>query len=344
MSIYREQFMDQERRRQAKETNVYGEVRQHLHFDGVDRMILGIGDCRTGTTAWLAAAARAGFPAYYQIGKGALRCIQNTEIDLNSGDKLYVPEHVSFGQRGNVVVAKETIGPQNSTECTYNALRSYLHNDYDNKGLDPSQLHVVFFARNPVATYHSWKQAIGEGSPIHPMDSKTMEGHFLLAALTEKAILKQLREDNISHTVFAQELLVPPPGVSQADHSAYILSTIFDQAGAPLATDQAMHAVTNCQEGANTINQYPGLTFFKNNIKFAHEPPYNWDGAIAPTLKGDSYKAMPQQVSLNSLNDSERRFFQTTEIFDTYYYDLLPQSIDQLGLEEFETFYFPSNN
>lgn len=316
------------------EKNIYGKVRDLLHFDEVDKMILGVGDCRTGTTAWLAAAVRAGFPGYYQAGKGGMRCILKNIQEGNNPNKRWVPDNIYFGQHGRTVVAKETIGPQNPTECSFNPVKAYSYSNYDKKGLDPSQLHIVFFLRNPVSTFLSWEKVfskeVSKKSHVKPLDLGTLKSNFTLAARTEMDIYKQLVEENRSFTVFAQELLQAPPGVDQAVHSAQVLQTIFDRAGAPISDNQAMFAVSNWRE--------QGPDWLKDRIFFPNEPDYNYEGGIYPTLNSEGYGYIHRDTSLRALNAFDLSYFESADLID-FYNDHLHESAEHLGIKEFEHLY-----
>ena len=296
-----------------------GRIREHLHLEGVDKMILGVGDCRTGTTAWLAAASRIGFPAYYQPGKAAMRCM------MQEG---YEPEDIYFAQPGKpIVVAKETIGPQNIEECTLNPVRTYKYDNYDNRGLNPSQLHVVFFIRNPVAILRSWHKIFGPGSSVSPMDLSQLIHNFVHSAQKEREIYSELVMQEIPHTVFAQELLEPPEGIDQATHSARVMQTIFERAGITVSDEAALFAVSDWQK--------EGVENLKARIKFPREPHYNYEGGIYPTLASKGYQFVPQQVSLDDLTDDERSVFQTTDLIG-FYNDLLPVSAQHLLVERYD--------
>lgn len=316
-----------------KEKDIYGRIREYLHVDGVDKMILGIGDCRTGTTAWLAAASRAGFPAYYQPAKAALRCLKTEK----NGPPT-TPEHIYFGEKGNIVVVKETIGPQNHTESTLDPVKSYTHNKFDNKGLDPSQLHVVFFVRNPVSVLQSWHRIFGEGVDesrgLHAMHPDVVDANYVTAAQTEISIYEDLVNKNISHTVFAQELLTPPSWMNPADynnHYASILSTIFDRAGTPITPEQAMFAVS----GWNV----QGPQYLMDRITFPREPVYNFEGGISPTLESHGYQHVTKNATLADItNDDIRDTFETAQL-TLYYNELLKVSAEHLDVPEHERFY-----
>lgn len=333
MSFYyseRDRYSPSGKERAPREKNIYGRVRELFNFDGVSKMILGVGDCRTGTTAWLAAMARANFPAYYQIGKGGMRCmLKNMEEDTDK----WVPDKVNFGEKGSIVVAKETIGPQNITECTFNPVKAYSYSDYDKKGLDPNQLHVVFFVRNPVSTLQSWHNVFGEGakkSGVKPIDSEQLIYNYMLSAQTELQIYDQLNQQNIPHTVFAQELLQAPEGINQAYHSAQILKTISDRAGAPISDKQALFAVSDWQK--------QGAEYLKKKIYFPNEPNYNYEGGIYPTLASEGYGYLHRSVSQDSLTPLHLSGFQSAELIDSYN-DLLDKSAQDLGINDYDHLY-----
>lgn len=310
--------------------NIYGQVRDLFNFEGVDKMILGVGDCRTGTTAWLAAMARAGFPAYYQVGKGGMRCLLK---NMSDNENNWIPDSVHFGEKGRTVVAKETIGPQNNIECTFNPVKAYSYSDYDKKGLSPDQLHVVFFVRNPVSTLQSWHNIFGDGARktgAKPLDPDVLVSNYMLAARTELTIYDQLLQNNIPHTVFAQELLQAPAGVSQAIHSKNILRTITDRAGTPITDKQALFAVTNWKK--------QGVEYLEKRIFFPNEPNYNYEGGIYPTLASEGYGYFHQNVSQANLSPFDLTSFQSAELIDSYN-DLLERSAQDLGVEQIDHLY-----
>lgn len=314
-------YTRQEGKSTPKETGtIYDEIRKHLHFKGVEKLMLGVGDCRTGTTAWLAAASRIDFPAYYQPAKAIMRCLMADQE----------PEDIYFTKkRRKIVVAKETIGPHNPIECTLNPLDLYLsdgksHNG-DNRGLSPEQLHVVFFLRNPVAILKSWQKAFSEDNKVNPIDPKTLLSNFVLAARTEMLIYKQLQEQEISHTVYVQELLQDLDGRGDF-HEPYILQRIFSNAGIPLSPTQAVYATTGWQEqGA------PGL---KKRIKFPYEPPYNAEGTTDRILNSTRYQFVGQPATLADMTSYELTAFQSAGLIK-FYNQLLPVSADHLGVYNF---------
>lgn len=319
---------------QPKEKDIYGRIREYLHVDGVDKMILGVGDCRTGTTAWLAAAARAGFPAYYQPAKAALRCIKTEK----NGERL-TPQHIHFGEKSNIVVAKETIGPQNHTESTLDPVKSYTFNHFDNKGLNTNQLHVVFFVRNPVAILQSWHRIFGGGvvnKGLNAMHPDVVDANFVTAAQTEMGIYEELHNKNIPHTVFAQELLTPPEWMKKEDHHIHyerILSKIFNRAGAPITDEQAYFAVNNWQQ--------EGSQYLLDRITFPTEPVYNFEGGISPTLESPGYRHVANNATLADItNDDLRDTFQTAEL-TLFYNELLQISAKHLDVDasDYERFY-----
>lgn len=311
---------------------LYGKIRKHLNFDGVDQMVLGIGDCRTGTTAWLAASRRLKFPVFYQPAKAILRCIVANEqpeevvFGMNQGKNGFVSKEQldEPDEPKKIVVAKDTIGPHNPIECTLNPLDAYLYSAQDNRGLPQEKLFVNFFVRSPIRIWESWKKV------FHRTDPDFLLANFINAAQTERGVYEQVLQLGIPHTVFAQELLQDVDGRGK-NHPAQVLKTLYSRAGILLPDNDFIHATTGWNK--------KGQPSEKSQIIFPKEPPYDSEG-IDTTLNSSGYFYVGPKTSgtPEDLTPHELNMFESAYLFDSYNQSL-ETSAEHLQVKNFEQFY-----
>lgn len=111
------------------------------------KIYLGVGPCRSGTTAFLQVFANAGVKSWYQPIKTMLRDSVkkklNYDFELPSTDSIFI---------------KETIGAGTKLECTLDPLRILIE-----AGVPKEKIEVIGFVRDPIAVQASWNKYVKEG-------------------------------------------------------------------------------------------------------------------------------------------------------------------------------------
>lgn len=122
------------------------DISEEIWYKGkeeVPRLLIAIAPCRTGTTAQLKVFSSIGIDSEYQPIKGIQR---RTAYDGKTG-----PFIIPCEEKNKILFIKETLGPYNRGECTYNPLRVLY-----NSGYDESKITAIFEMRDPIDTYASW--------------------------------------------------------------------------------------------------------------------------------------------------------------------------------------------
>ncbi len=185
------------------------DLSSRIDFQGqIPNIILGVGPCRSGTTAMLRVFAEAGIDAWSQPIKTTLRDF------LNGKPNPYVftvPDKP-------VIFIKETLGADTREESTLNPLAVLL-----DAGVPAEKLHVLALTREPLATVDSWIRVIKKSSP------EELVAHALQAITTTARIKQQADRLGISTNSFVYESL-------RDNQPSSVIEKLFNRLGLPFSS------------------------------------------------------------------------------------------------------------
>jgi len=120
---------------------IENKIARRIHIDdSINKVIIGIGPVRSGTTLFLRIFAQLGIHTWYQPLKAIYRgYLHNNEVDITITDDI----------RGPIFI-KETLGPYTKTEASINSLNVLLK-----AGVAREKIKLITLVRDPYTTIAS---------------------------------------------------------------------------------------------------------------------------------------------------------------------------------------------